>query len=72
MELPAIERIIELLAKSSSIHTLDITGGAPELNPHFRQLVMAAHKLNKKIIDRCNLTVLYEPGQEETAYFLKE
>lgn len=72
MELKTVDRIIELLNVSPTIHTVDITGGAPELNPYFRHLVMAARKLNKKVIDRCNLTVLYEPGQEETAYFLKE
>jgi radical SAM/Cys-rich protein len=72
MELKTVDRIIELLNGSPTIHTVDITGGAPELNPYFRHLVMAARKLNKKVIDRCNLTVLYEPGQEETAYFLKE
>lgn len=72
MELKTVDRIIELLNASPTIHTVDITGGAPELNPYFRHLVMVARKLNKKVIDRCNLTVLYEPGQEETAYFLKE
>lgn len=51
---------------------LILQGGAPELNPHFRHLVIEARKLQKRIIDRCNLTVLFEPGQEETAYFLKE
>lgn len=72
MELKTIDRVIELLSASPTVHTLDITGGAPELNPYFRHLVMAARQLNKKVIDRCNLTVLYEPGQVETAYFLKE
>lgn len=67
-----VNRVIELLEKSKTIHTVDITGGAPELNPHFRKLVSAVRRLGKKVIDRCNLTVLYEPGQEETAYFLKE
>lgn len=72
MELKTVDRIIELINASPSIHTIDITGGAPELNPHFRHLVIEARKLQKRIIDRCNLTVLFEPGQEETAYFLKE
>jgi radical SAM/Cys-rich protein len=72
MEGPVVDRVIELLEQSKTIHTVDITGGAPELNPHFRRLVSAARELGKTVIDRCNLTVFYEPGQEETAYFLKE
>ena len=72
MEEKTIDRVIELLAVSKTIHTVDITGGAPELNPHFRRLVKSARDMGKKVIDRCNLTVLFEPGQEETAYFLKE
>ncbi len=72
MESATVDRVIELLERSETIHTVDFTGGAPELNPHFRRLVIAARALNKKVIDRCNLTVLYEPGQEETAHFLKE
>ena len=72
MEEKTIDRVIELLEESKTIHTVDITGGAPELNPHFRRLVGAARKNGKKVIDRCNLTVLYEPGQEETVFFLKE
>lgn len=72
MELGTIERLIELLKKSAAIHTVDITGGAPELNPHFRYLVGAARALGKTVIDRCNLTVLFEPGQETTAQFLRD
>lgn len=72
MEGHVVDRVIELLEQSKTIHTVDITGGAPELNPHFRRLVSAGRSLGKNIVDRCNLTVLYEPGQEETAYFLKE
>lgn len=72
MDERTVGRVIELLEKSETIHTVDITGGAPELNPHFRKLVIAARKNGKSVIDRCNLTVLFEPGQEETAFFLKE
>ena len=54
----------------SSIKTLDITGGAPELHPHFRELVARAGELGVKVIDRCNLTILSEPGQEDLADFL--
>jgi radical SAM/Cys-rich protein len=52
------------------IATLDITGGAPELNPHFRSLVTGARALGVRVIDRCNLTVLEEPDQEDLAAFL--
>ncbi|OFZ30077.1 MAG: radical SAM protein [Bdellovibrionales bacterium RIFCSPHIGHO2_01_FULL_40_29] len=72
MDSATVDKIIELLAESKTIQTVDLTGGAPELNPHFRRLVTSARELKKTVIDRCNLTVLYEPGQEETAFFLKE
>ncbi len=49
---------------------LDLTGGAPELNPDFRYLVRRARALGSRVVDRCNLTVLEEPGQEATAEFL--
>ena len=49
------------------IPTLDITGGAPELNPHFRELVRGARALERRVIDRCNLTVLFS-GMESSPY----
>lgn len=52
--------------------TLDLTGGAPELNNGFRPLVLAARKLGVRVIDRCNLTILFEPGQEGLAQFLAD
>jgi radical SAM/Cys-rich protein len=66
------ETVSEVIAylKVSGANTLDITGGAPELNPHFRSLVLAARNLGVRVIDRCNLTVLEQPGQEDTARFL--
>jgi radical SAM/Cys-rich protein len=64
------ERVLEVLARSPQLDTLDLTGGAPELNPHFRRLVSGARALGRRVIDRCNLTVLFEPGQEDTAEFL--
>jgi len=67
-----IARIIWLLERSASIHTVDITGGAPELHPGFRRLVQSARALNLHVMDRCNLTILSEPGQEDTASFLAE
>jgi radical SAM/Cys-rich protein len=56
--------------KACGADTLDITGGAPELNAHFRRLVVAARELGVRVIDRCNLTILEEPGQEDLAEFL--
>jgi radical SAM/Cys-rich protein len=64
-----VDEIIRYLAVSD-IRTLDLTGGAPELNPGFRRLVCAARGHGLRVIDRCNLTVLLEPGQEDTAEFL--
>ncbi len=71
-ELMARETIFEVVAflKAANIRTLDLTGGAPELNPHFRLLVESARQLGVRVIDRCNLTILFEPGQEGLAEFL--
>jgi radical SAM/Cys-rich protein len=66
-----VDTVIEVL-RTRDIKTLDLTGGAPELNIHFRRLVIAARSLGIKVIDRCNLTILFEPGQETTAEFLAE
>ncbi|GAB2877867.1 arsenosugar biosynthesis radical SAM (seleno)protein ArsS [Microbulbifer echini] len=63
--------LVEVIARRN-IRTLDITGGAPELHWGFRDLVSAVRTLGVKVIDRCNLTVLFEPGQEATAEFLAE
>ena len=66
------ETIFEVIAflKAAGIKTLDLTGGAPELNPHFRLLVKAARDIGVQVMDRCNLTILHEPGQEGLADFL--
>jgi radical SAM/Cys-rich protein len=56
----------------SQVSTLDITGGAPELNGQFRYLVREARARGLRVIDRCNLTILEEPGQEDLAEFLAE
>ena len=58
--------------RAAKVTTLDLTGGAPELNEHFRRLVIAARELDVRVIDRCNLTILEEPGQEDLAAFLAE
>ena len=64
-----LDHVIAYL-KACGAGTLDITGGAPELNAHFRRLVVAARELGVRVIDRCNLTILEEPGQEDLAEFL--
>jgi len=71
MTLDTIEQILSFLQKQN-IKTLDLTGGAPELNPHFKYLVSSAYSLGVHIIDRCNLTILNEPGHKELANFLAE
>ncbi len=60
------------LADAGIISTLDLTGGAPELHPQFRELVVAVRERGIHVIDRCNLTILEEPGQEGLAEFLAE
>jgi radical SAM/Cys-rich protein len=66
------EQVIELLSRSPEAEVLDLTGGAPELNPHFRWLVSEARRLGRRVIDRCNLTVCFEPGQEDLPELLAE
>ncbi|CAN7396927.1 MULTISPECIES: arsenosugar biosynthesis radical SAM (seleno)protein ArsS [unclassified Variovorax] len=66
-----IDLVLEVLEKRK-VATLDLTGGAPELSEHFRGLVRSARALGVKVIDRCNLTILSEPGQEDLAAFLAE
>lgn len=66
---------IELLLRyltSRQVATLDLTGGAPELNPHFRRLVTRARRQGVHVIDRCNLTILNEPDQTDLATFLAD
>ncbi len=65
------EQCIRALAQTD-IPTVDITGGAPELNPHFRWLVQEAKGLGRHVMDRCNLTVLLLPSQADLAGFLAE
>ncbi|MCB1955808.1 MAG: arsenosugar biosynthesis radical SAM protein ArsS [Rhodocyclaceae bacterium] len=65
-----IDAVLAFLRSNPAVRTLDLTGGAPELNPHFRCLVAAARALGRTVIDRCNLTILEEAGQEDLADFL--
>lgn len=66
-----IDLVIDVLERRA-VTTLDLTGGAPELNPHFRRLVSAARSRGVRVIDRCNLTILFEPGQAGLAEFLRD
>jgi radical SAM/Cys-rich protein len=69
MTAETVDAVIRYLS-DSAVRTLDLTGGAPELHPQFRRLINAARKRGVRVIDRCNLTVLLEPGQEDTPAFL--
>ncbi len=62
--------VVLAFLERQGVATLDITGGAPELNPHFRRLVTAARAIGVRVMDRCNLTILEQPGQEDLAEFL--
>lgn len=71
MDAGTIDKVLAVLARQN-IGTLDLTGGAPELNSGFRSLVERARALGVRVIDRCNLTILSEPGQQGLAEFLAE
>ncbi|MDX8388714.1 MAG: arsenosugar biosynthesis radical SAM protein ArsS [Ghiorsea sp.] len=71
MDEATINLLIQLM-EISDVKTLDLTGGAPEMNPHFRKLVIAARKLDIHVVDRCNLTILEEKGYEWVAGFLAD
>ena len=68
------DTIADVLAflDTTTVRNMDLTGGAPELNPHFRMLVTEARRRDVHVIDRCNLTILLEPGQEDLAEFLAQ
>ena len=70
MQRPEINACIGVLREHPEIRTLDLTGGAPEMNPHFRDLVVAAKELGRHVIDRCNLTILLAKGFEYLPEFL--
>ena len=69
MSAETVDQVLAYL-EASGATALDLTGGAPELNPHFRRIVAAARARGARVIDRCNLTILFEPGQEGLAEFL--
>ncbi|MBK8172855.1 MAG: arsenosugar biosynthesis radical SAM protein ArsS [Sandaracinaceae bacterium] len=64
------DRLLDLLVKNPEVEVVDFTGGAPELNPNFRRLVEATRRLGRRVIDRCNLTVLFEPSLQGLPEFL--
>lgn len=72
MDQKTVDRVIELMNGHEGLGLVDITGGAPELNPHFRTLVKAARSKGLGVIDRCNLTILSQHGQEDTSQFLAD
>ncbi len=65
-----VEAVLRLLGRTQ-IPTLDITGGAPELHADFAYLVASARALGRRVMDRCNLTVIFEPGMESLPRFFK-
>ena len=65
-----IDRLIDLLDLNSTIAVVDLTGGAPEMNPGFRRLVIEARRRHLRVIDRCNLTILLEPDYTDLPEFL--
>ena len=71
MSRETVDQVLAFLS-DARIQTLDLTGGAPELNPHFRSLVRSAREADVQVIDRCNLTILFEPDQEDLAQFLAD
>jgi radical SAM/Cys-rich protein len=64
--------MISQVLKTLEIETLDLTGGAPELHKGFKRIVAEARAQGVRVIDRCNLTILFEPGQEDLATFLAD
>ncbi|UTA49432.1 arsenosugar biosynthesis radical SAM protein ArsS [Simiduia sp. 21SJ11W-1] len=69
MDRETIDMVIEF-ALARGVSCVDVTGGAPEMNPHFRYLVETLRGHGISLIDRCNLTILLEPGFEDMAQFL--
>lgn len=69
MDRETAEAVVRVLAQTD-ISTLDLTGGAPEMNPHFRWLVEQATQLGRRVVDRCNLTILQAPGYTDLPEFL--
>ncbi len=71
MDEATVQTVLGFLA-SSNVETLDLTGGAPEMNPYFRTVVAESRALDITVMDRCNLTILESPGYETMAVFLAD
>lgn len=71
MDAQTIDLVLQVLGRHQ-VDLLDLTGGAPEMNPHFRSLVARARAAGVTVMDRCNLTILSEPGHEDLAEFLAQ
>ncbi|MGZ8137556.1 MAG: radical SAM protein, partial [Methylococcaceae bacterium] len=69
MDKVTVDLVLDFIGKEQ-LHTLDLTGGAPEMNPHFKYLVTRARAMNVTVIDRCNLVILEEPGYQDMVEFL--
>jgi len=72
MDRQTIDEVLAFIDHNKAIHTLDLTGGAPEMNPHFRYITRQALDRGLKVIDRCNLVILLEPDYQELALFLAD
>jgi radical SAM/Cys-rich protein len=72
MERSTVEAVLHVLRRYPSIRTVDITGGAPEMNPYFEYLVDGCRELDRHVIDRCNLTVFFVRGKEHLPEFLRD
>lgn len=70
MTAETVDAAIDFLAANPDVNAIDLTGGAPELNPQFHHLVVAARARGLRVVDRCNLTILEEPGFEDMTEFL--
>lgn len=71
MDSNTVDQVIAFM-KNSGVNKIDLTGGAPELNPHFKKIVIAAVSAGIRVLDRCNLTILEEPGYQDMAQFLAD
>jgi radical SAM/Cys-rich protein len=70
MSMEVAEQCLRIIRETPSVQAVDLTGGAPELHEAFRFLAQESRAAGKRVIDRCNLTVLFEPGQQDLAEFL--
>ena len=70
MDAATVERVLALLEASRRVEWVDLTGGAPELHPQFRSIVRRSRALGRHVIDRCNLTIFFEPGHSDLPEFL--